>query len=109
MGDGKATRCFGRVLGGDPLLTVVLFAAAIGVILGSNFRILVLVPTILVVSGATFAAGFGSHVDFTTIAFVLLAVVITLQICYVVGGIAGVYLRMRSELPRGSIGPSRYY
>ena len=91
------------------MLTVLLFAAAIGIILGSNCRILVLGPTILLISGATIAAGFGSNVNFTTIAFVLLAVVITLQICYVVGGIAGVYLSMRSKLLRGTIRPSRYY
>jgi hypothetical protein len=97
-------------LGGDPMLIVILFAAAaIGLILGSNCRILVLGPTILLISGATFVAGFGSNVDFTTVAFVLLAVVTTLQICYVVGGIAGVYLSMRSKLLRGSIGPSQYY
>ena len=91
------------------MLTVILIAAAIGIILGSNCRVLVLGPTILVISGAIFAAGFGSNVDFTTIAFVLLAVVTTLQICYVVGGIGAVYLSMRSKLLRGTIGPSRYY
>ena len=91
------------------MLTIILLAAAIGIILGSNCRILVLGPTILLISGATIAAGFGSNVNFTTIAFVLLAVVITLQICYVVGGIAGVYLSMRSKLLRGNIKPSRYY
>jgi hypothetical protein len=91
------------------MLTVILFAAAIGIILGSNCRIHVLGPTILLISGATFTAGFGLKVDFTTIALVLLAIVATLQIGYVVGGIASVYLTMRSKLLRGTIGPSRYY
>ena len=91
------------------MLTIILFAAAIGIILGSKCGILVLVPTISLISGATFAAGFRSNVDLTTIAFVLLAIVATLQIGYVVGGIAGVYLSMRSKLLRGTIGPSRYY
>jgi hypothetical protein len=88
------------------MFTVILFAAAIGIILGSNCKILVLVPTILLMSGATFAAGFGLKVDFTTVAFVLLAIVATLQIGYVVGGTAGVYLSERSKLLRGAVGPS---
>jgi hypothetical protein len=101
---------FGRLYKrGDPMLTIMVFAAAIGIILGSYCRILVLLPMILLISGATFAAGFGSKVDVTTFAFVLLAIVATLQIGYVVGGIAGVYFSMRTKVLAGTIRPSRHY
>jgi hypothetical protein len=91
------------------MLTVILFAAAIGVILGSSCRILVLGPATLLASSATLAAGFVSNANFITITCVLLAVLATLQIGYVLGGIAGAYLRMRTNVLRSTIRPSRYY
>jgi hypothetical protein len=91
------------------MLAMILFSTAIGIILGSNFRIFVLGPAILFASSATLAAGFVSSVSFATITLAVFAVLASLQIGYVVGGIAAAYFGLRRELLSGGFNPSRYY
>jgi hypothetical protein len=90
------------------MLAIVLFSATIGIILGSNFRIFVLGPAILFAFSGTLAAGFASGVSFATIAFAVSVILASLQIGYVVGGIAAAYFTMRSKLLRDGFNPSRY-
>ena len=91
------------------MLATILFAAGIGIILGSNCKVFVLGPAILFASGATLAAGLASNVGFVSIASVIVAILVTLQIGYVIGGVAAAYLSMQSKLLRSSTRPSRYY
>ena len=90
------------------MLAMIIFGAAVGAILGSQFKMLVLGPAILFAIPGTAAAGFIRGIDPHDIVLAVLAISASLQFGYVVGGIAAAYRSVQTRLPNRPWTPSQY-
>jgi len=78
---------------------IAIFAFVAGIILGSGFRVFVLVSAILFAIISTVAITFANGISGGAIFLVTLAVIVSLQ-CGYVAGVAAAYFAERSKLPR---------
>jgi hypothetical protein len=90
------------------MLAIAIFGAAVGVVLGSRYKMIVLVPAMVLASVATFAVGFASGADPHSIVVAILAIVVSLQFGYVSGGVAAAYLNVQTKLPHRTWTQSQY-
>lgn len=74
------------------MLAIAILGAALGIVLGSQFKMLVLGPAIFFALTATVAGGFMHGIDPRDIALAALAILASLQLGYVVGGVVVAYL-----------------
>jgi hypothetical protein len=91
------------------MVAEIFLVGAIGVFLGSNFKIFILGPAIFVASSVTVAASIVSGLDFIAIICAALAILTALEIGYVVGGIAAVSLSTPRKLSHSDWRTSRHY
>ena len=87
---------------------IMISGLAAGAILGSRFRVLVLVPAILFGAATTVAIGVASGINLPAVALAVLAVLASLQ-CGYIGGFAAAYLPERTKLSRRTWRPSQFY
>jgi uncharacterized membrane protein len=87
------------------MLASIICAAVIGIILGSNFTVFSLAPAILLSAAAALAASFANDADFHVVIFAMLAMVTSLQVGYLAGGIAAAC----GKAPRSVWKSSRYF
>jgi hypothetical protein len=72
--------------GGIAMTAVLIFGAAAGIGLGlARFKVLALLPAILVVAASTFGSGLASSVEFSSIGMTVPIAVVSLQIAYLPG------------------------
>jgi hypothetical protein len=90
------------------MILIIILGAVAGAVLGSHFRVFVLGPAILLVSAATVTACFTRGIDAHTIVLDALAVLLSLQFGYVIGGVAATYFRVQTKLPRPTWTPSQH-
>lgn len=90
------------------MLAIAIFGAAVGAVLGSRYKMAVLVPAMVFVSVATFAFGFGSGANPHSIALAILTILVSLQFGYVAGGVVASYLNVQTKLPHRTWTPSQY-
>jgi hypothetical protein len=87
---------------------IVISAFVVGIILGSRFRVFVLVPAILFAIISTVAITFANGVGGGDIVLMTVAVTVSLQ-CGYVASLAAVYFAERSKLPGRAWRPSPFY
>ena len=84
------------------MVTIVIFGAALGAVLGSHFKVFVLGPAMLFAAAAALAVDFVRDVSPSTIVFAIVAILASLQFGYLAGGIT------RFKPSGGNWTPSRY-
>jgi hypothetical protein len=89
------------------MLAITILGAAVGIVLGSQFKMLVLGPAIFFAFTATVAAGFVHGINPRDIALTVLAILASLEFGYVVGGCAVAYLN-ETRLPHRTWRSSQY-
>ena len=90
------------------MVTIVIFGAALGAVLGSHFKIFVLGLAMLFAAAAALAVDFVRDASPSTIVFAIVAILASLQFGYLAGGIATAYLSTRFKPSGGNWTPSRY-
>jgi ethanolamine transporter EutH len=91
------------------MVAFMILGAAVGLILGAHFKMFALGAAIPFACAATVAAGFINGMDAHTIVLAVLAVLVSLQVAYVVGGVAAAYFSVQIKLPHRTWRPSQYY
>jgi hypothetical protein len=91
------------------MLAVIILGAAVGLVLGAYFKMFALGPAIMLASAATVATGFINGMDAHIVVLAVLAVLVSLQVGYVVGGVAAAYFSVQTKLPHRTWMPSQYY
>jgi hypothetical protein len=84
------------------MMAVLIFGAAAGIGLGlARFKVLALLPAMLIIVAATFASGIATGLELRSIGLAVLATVVSLQIAYfvsflAVGFVIAKFLRIRA-------------
>jgi hypothetical protein len=90
------------------MLAMAIFGAAVGALLGSQFKMFVLGPAILFALSVTVAAGFARGLDLHDIALAVSAILASLQFGYIAGGVAASFFSVQTKLSHRSWTPSQY-
>jgi hypothetical protein len=90
------------------MLAMAILGAAIGAVLGSQFKMFVLGPATLFAVCCTVAAGFVRGLSAYDVLIATLAILSSLQCGYFAGGVAASYLSVQTKMPRRSWTPSQY-
>lgn len=85
----KSVGPFVAIFGGIAMTAVLIFGAAAGIGLGlARFKVLALLPAILIVAAGTFGSGLATSLEFRFIGIAVPMAVASLQIAYLVGFLA---------------------
>jgi ethanolamine transporter EutH len=90
------------------MLAMTVFGATVGALLGSQFKMFVLGPAILLALSVTVAAGLIRGVDLHDIALAVSAILASLQFGYIAGGVAASFFTVRTKLSHRSWTPSQF-
>ena len=87
---------------------IMIIGLVAGVILGSRFKVFVLVPAILFATANAIAISFAHGLNLPATVLAVLAVLTLLQ-CGYFGGVTAAHFAVRTKMPRRTWRPSQFY